>query len=120
MRRKLEAEGREIRLKMWLFPWLTYAVIAFIIGSLIVMMFIDEYRHMVLATAVAAILVMLGGFVVHARENARARAEQKARQAAKAPHSNLRDRESTRGSRQRYGRLGGATNGVRNRLEAES
>ena len=38
MRRKLEAEGREIRLKMWLFPWLTYGVIAFIIGSLIVMM----------------------------------------------------------------------------------
>ncbi|MBF1262505.1 MAG: hypothetical protein HXM44_03930, partial [Lautropia mirabilis] len=52
--------------------------------------------------------------------NARARAEQKARQAAKAPHSNLQDREATRGSRQRYGRLGGATNGVRNRLEAES
>jgi len=120
MRRKLEAEGREIRLKMWLFPWLTYAVIAFIIGSLIVMMFIDEYRHMVLATAVAAILVMLGGFVVHVRENAKARVEQKARQAAKAPHSNLRDRESTRGSRQRYGRLGGVTSGVRNRLEAES
>jgi len=53
MRRKLEAEGREIRLKMWLFPWLTYGVIAFIIGSLIVMMFIEEYRHMVLATAVS-------------------------------------------------------------------
>ena len=120
MRRKLEAEGREIRLKMWLFPWLTYAVIAFIIGSLIVMMFIDEYRHMVLATAVAAILVMLGGFVVHVRENARARAEQKARQAATAPHSNLQDREATRGSRQRYGRLGGVTSGVRNRLEVES
>ena len=75
---------------------------------------------MVLATAVAAILVMLGGFVVHVRENARARAEQKARQAAKAPHSNLQDREATRGSRQRYGRLGGVTSGVRNRLEAES
>ena len=120
MRRKLEAEGREIRLKMWLFPWLTYAVIAFIIGSLVIMMFIDEYRHMVLATAVAAILVMLGGFVVHVRENAKARAEQKARQAATAPHSNLRDREATRGSRQRYGRLGGVTSGVRNRLEAES
>ena len=120
MRRKLEAEGREIRLKMWLFPWLTYAVIAFIIGSLVIMMFIDEYRHMVLATAVAAILVMLGGFVVHVRENAKARAEQKARQAATAPHSNLRDREATRGSRQRYGRLGGVTSGVRNRLEVES
>ena len=83
-------------------------------------MFIDEYRHMVLATAVAAILVMLGGFVVHVRENARARAEQKARQAATAPHSNLQDREATRGSRQRYGRLGGVTSGVRNRLEVES
>ena len=105
---------------MWLFPWLTYGVIAFIIGSLIVMMFIEEYRHMVLATAVAAILVMLGGFVVHARENARARAEQKAQHAASAPYGQLHDRKTARGVRQRYGRLGGATSGVRNRLEAES
>lgn len=70
MRRKLEAAGQEIQLRMWLFPWLTYAVIAFIIGALAIMMFIDEYRSMVLATGTAAAIVVLCGFITHAREKA--------------------------------------------------
>ena len=68
MRRQLEAEGRPIRLRMWLFPWLTYAVIAFIIASLVTMLFIPEYRSLVLSTGIAALLVVVAGLLVHARQ----------------------------------------------------
>ena len=44
MRRKLQAEGKEIRLKMWLFPWLTYLVIAFIVAALVTMAFMPDYQ----------------------------------------------------------------------------
>ena len=67
MRRQLEAEGRPIRLKMWLFPWLTYAVIGFIVVSLLIMMFIEEYRVLVISTGAAALLMAGIGMIVHAR-----------------------------------------------------
>ena len=67
MRRQLEAEGKPIRLKMWLFPWLTYAVIVFISASLITMLFIPEYRSLVLSTGIAALLVVVAGVLVHWR-----------------------------------------------------
>ncbi|RMX06887.1 amino acid permease [Corticibacter populi] len=73
MRRKLEAQGREIRLKMWLFPWLTYATIVFIIASLVVMLFVDQYRPIVLSTGAAALVVVIAGIVVHLREARRQR-----------------------------------------------
>ncbi|MGT2518032.1 amino acid permease, partial [Salmonella enterica] len=38
MRRILQAEGRDIKLKMWLYPWLTWLVIVFISFVLIVML----------------------------------------------------------------------------------
>ena len=71
MRRKLESEGREIRLKMWLFPWLTYLVIVFIVVSLVVMLFVDQYRPLVLSTGFAALVIVrwhLGTTVRHAQE----------------------------------------------------
>ena len=67
MRRKLEAEGKQIRLKMWLFPWLTYLVIAFIIACLVTMAFVDEYQVLVISTGIASIVVALMGVVVHRR-----------------------------------------------------
>ena len=67
MRRKLEAEGREIRLKMWLFPWLTYLVIMFIIVALVVMLFVDQYRPLVLSTGGAALVIVIAGVFVHMR-----------------------------------------------------
>ncbi|QIL80955.1 amino acid permease [Diaphorobacter sp. HDW4A] len=67
MRRKLEAEGREIRLKMWLFPWLTYLVIVFIIVALVVMLFVDRYRPLVLSTGGAALVIVAAGVFVHRR-----------------------------------------------------
>lgn len=65
MRRKLEAEAKEIRLKMWFFPWLTYLVIVFIVGCLITMALVDEYQLLVLSTGAAAVLVVIAGLIVH-------------------------------------------------------
>ena len=54
MRGKLRAEGKEPLVRMWLFPWLTWAVIIFIVAALITMVFVDEYRTVVLSTGAAA------------------------------------------------------------------
>ncbi|NBA97439.1 amino acid permease [Pseudomonas sp. R5(2019)] len=67
MRRKLEAEGKPIRLKMWLFPWLTYLVIVFIIACLVTMAFVPEYQVLVISTGAAAVVVALMGMVMHWR-----------------------------------------------------
>ncbi|MCY1428292.1 GABA permease [compost metagenome] len=64
MRRKLEAEGKPIRLKMWLFPWLTYLVIAFIVAALVTMAFMPDYQILVISTGIAAAVVVVMG-VVH-------------------------------------------------------
>lgn len=72
MRRKLEKEGAELRLKMWLFPWLTYLVIVFIITSLIVMLFVEQYRPIVLSTGAAALIIVMAGIYVHWRASRKA------------------------------------------------
>ena len=66
-RAKLEAEGKEIRLKMWLFPWLTYLVIVFIIGCLVTMAFVPDYQVLVFSTGAAAAIVALMGVFMHVR-----------------------------------------------------
>ncbi|WP_321945328.1 amino acid permease [Paraburkholderia sp. J10-1] len=61
MRQRLEAQGIELELKMWLFPWLTWAVIVFVIGALITMAVEGTYRQEVLYTsALAAVIVAMG------------------------------------------------------------
>ena len=67
LRRKMEREGQEIKLRMWLFPWLSYVVIAFISISLIAMAFLDQYRVLVLSTGIAAFMVMLIGILVQSK-----------------------------------------------------
>ena len=52
---------------MWCFPWLTYLVIAFIIVALVVMLFVDLYRPLVLSTGGAALVIVAAGIVVHMR-----------------------------------------------------
>ena len=37
MRQRLQAQGVELKFKMWLFPWLTYLVIVCIIAALVTM-----------------------------------------------------------------------------------
>jgi GABA permease len=61
MRKQLEAKGAEIEIKMWLYPWLTWAVIIFIILFLIGMLFVEEYRLLVGSTAITmAVIAMIG------------------------------------------------------------
>jgi len=64
LRRKMEREGQEIKLKMWFFPWLSYLVIAFIIASLIAMTFIEQYRVLVISTGGAALMVIFIGITL--------------------------------------------------------
>ena len=52
---------------MWLFPWLTYLVIAFIVLSLIAMLWVDQYRPLVLSTGAAALVIVIIGLLVHKR-----------------------------------------------------
>lgn len=63
MRRKLEAEGKEIKLKVWFFPWLTYAVIVFIIGAFIVMVYEGTYFYEVVYTLLLAAVIVTMGIV---------------------------------------------------------
>ncbi|KAF1061028.1 MAG: GABA permease [Pseudomonas citronellolis] len=49
---------------MWLFPWLTYLVIAFIVAALVTMAFMPDYQILVISTGIAAAIVVAMG-VVH-------------------------------------------------------
>ena len=55
MRKILRAEGGEIRLRMWLYPWLTWLVIAFITFVLVVMLFRPAQQLEVISTGLLAI-----------------------------------------------------------------
>lgn len=61
MRKKIEAEGKAIDFKMWLFPWLTYAVIITIIGAIITMLIEGTYfKEVIYTTGLALVIVILG------------------------------------------------------------
>ena len=70
MRRKLIKEKRELTFKMWLFPWLTYAVIVTIISALVVMVIEGTYRTEVLYTTGLALVIVLLGVIVDRRQAA--------------------------------------------------
>ncbi|UST98280.1 GABA permease [Pseudomonas siliginis] len=63
MRRRLEREKVEMTLRMWLFPWLTWLVIAFICAALAVMMITPEHRLEVTSTIGLALLISFIGLV---------------------------------------------------------
>ncbi len=58
MRKILLAKGGEIRLKMWLYPWLTRLVIAFITFVLVVMLFRPAQQLEVISTGALAIAII--------------------------------------------------------------
>lgn len=64
MRHKLEAEGKEIKLKMWCFPWLTYACIFFIIAAFIIMVIEGTYRTEVLSTTILTAILSIIGYTL--------------------------------------------------------
>ena len=64
-RRAMDEAGTTVRVRMWLFPWLTYATIAFILLILVMMAFDDgQSQNLWFSLAVAAI-VLVAAFARH-------------------------------------------------------
>ncbi len=63
MRYRLQAQGVELKFKMWLFPWLTYGVIALIIAALATMIAEGTYRTEVAYTSALAAVIATTGIV---------------------------------------------------------
>ncbi|MBO3274337.1 GABA permease [Pseudomonas schmalbachii] len=61
MRSMLQKRNAEIAFRMWLFPWLTWAVIAFIVFALGVMFVMPQHRLEVTSTLGLAVAIMLIG-----------------------------------------------------------
>ncbi|CAJ0741823.1 GABA permease [Ralstonia mannitolilytica] len=80
MRAALGASRVDLPLRMWLFPWLTWAVILFICGVLIAMLMLPGHRMEVGATALLAWLIVAAAWLnrrarMAAPESAAARAQ---------------------------------------------
>ncbi|MNL00967.1 GABA permease [compost metagenome] len=63
MRRMLRRQNVELTFRMWLFPWLTWLVIAFIGAALAVMMITPEHRTEVSSTIGLALAISFIGLV---------------------------------------------------------
>ena len=63
MRKILRRQNVELSFKMWLFPWLTWLVIAFICAALAVMMVTPEHRMEVSSTIGLALVISFLGLV---------------------------------------------------------
>ena len=63
LRKRLTAQGKTLNYRMWLFPWLTWAVIIFIAAALAVMMYTPEHRVEVSSTLGLAIVISFLGIV---------------------------------------------------------
>lgn len=69
MRRKYERENPEaLKIKMWLFPYLTYTTIILISSIFIAMAFIDSLRTQFFLTSLIAIFVIVSFFVIRNRK----------------------------------------------------
>ncbi|KAF1026229.1 MAG: putative GABA permease [Burkholderia plantarii] len=63
MRKSLDASGEALTLRMWCFPWLTWVVILFISGVLVVMLMQEAHRIEVGATALLALGVVVASWL---------------------------------------------------------
>ncbi|MGE8064539.1 GABA permease [Pseudomonas sp. NPDC089569] len=68
LRKKMLAAGESLHFRMWLFPWLTWAVILFISGALISMFFIPAYRSEITATGLLAVIIICLGLMNSRKE----------------------------------------------------
>jgi L-asparagine transporter-like permease len=72
MRAILQRQHVEIAFKMWLYPWLTYVVIAFIVFALGTMFVMPQHRMEVsLTLALALLILVLGGLPATGTSGAR-------------------------------------------------
>jgi GABA permease len=67
MRQKSIAAGETVAFQMWLFPWLTWAVIVFIVAVLGIMLIQESHRVEILATGLLSLLVVAAGLLVARR-----------------------------------------------------
>jgi GABA permease len=60
LRQKIDP--RQLKIKMWLFPWLTYAMIIFIVGVLFTMLFSNDFKDEIISTFSLAIILVIVGY----------------------------------------------------------
>ncbi len=82
LRKKLLASGQPLEFRMWLFPWLTWVVIAFISGALLSMFFIPAYRTEITATGLLTIVIICLGLLTARKIHRTATAQFKRRATA--------------------------------------
>ncbi|MEC2222055.1 MULTISPECIES: GABA permease [Heyndrickxia] len=69
MRRTVEKTNPDaLKVKMWLYPYLTYVTILGIVAVLVAMIFIDSLRSQVLLTLLIAVLVVGSYFLLHPKK----------------------------------------------------
>ncbi len=71
LRKKLEQQGTDIPFKMWLFPWLTWAVIFTIISVLGYMFLSPSYRYETTLSLGVTLLVIVCGILVTSKQKHR-------------------------------------------------
>ncbi|MBL0704028.1 amino acid permease [Sinomonas cellulolyticus] len=61
LRRRADAAGTKLEIRMWLFPYLTWASIIAIVALLVGMLFLDDTRdELILSAALAALVIAIG------------------------------------------------------------
>ncbi|MFJ3468036.1 GABA permease [Pseudomonas sp. NPDC090201] len=70
LRKRMQASGEPIAFGMWLFPWLSYAVILSILSILLVMLVLPEHRMEVVATGGLALSIICMSAIFSGRRQA--------------------------------------------------
>lgn len=70
MRKKMgKVEQQNLKVKMWLFPYVTYVTIAAIIAVLVAMFAIDTLRSQAFLTMFVTVLIILSYFIFNRNKN---------------------------------------------------
>ena len=69
--RKMRADGEQAPVKMWLFPYLTVAVIVAIVAVLVLMAFDPDQQQAIFLSLISAVFIVVAGVVVHRRSDHR-------------------------------------------------
>jgi predicted outer membrane lipoprotein len=72
-RRRLEAEAPErLKLRMWLFPWLTYVAIAAMVAVIAAMALVDDERSQLIPSLISLAVVLVAGWLRYRQSGERA------------------------------------------------
>ncbi|MEN3278994.1 MAG: permease [Solirubrobacteraceae bacterium] len=64
MHRRLEADAPErLKLRMWLFPWLSYVAIAGMVAVIVAMAFVDDVRSQLIPSFLSLAAVLVAAFL---------------------------------------------------------